>query len=116
MDVINILPSPPHFFRLFFRLALSLLTSTVNANYRRTILERHSLRDFDVDSETGFFPRSPLPQLPETYSIWERALTEANGSLSLGADERDEAILKRPFGEAWRSKITMVSKDLVCLR
>ncbi|KAF8077770.1 Indoleamine 2,3-dioxygenase [Lyophyllum atratum] len=105
MDVINLLPSPPHFFRLFFRLALSLFTSTLNANHRRAIVERRSHSDFDVDSETGFFPTRPLPRLPEMFEIWEHALAEANGNLPLGEDDREEAILRRPLGETWRSGI-----------
>lgn len=109
MDVINLLPSPPHFFRLFFRLALSLFTSTVNANYRRTIVDRRSHIEFDIDTETGFFPKHPLPLLPEAFEAWERALTEANGNLSLGEDDSEEAVSKRQFGEEWRHKIRTVS-------
>lgn len=109
MDAISLLPSPPHLFRLFFRLALSLFTSTMNANCRRALVERRSQIEFDIDAETGFFPRRPLPRLPEPFKIWEQALTEANGNLSLGEDEGEEAISKRPFGEAWRASIRTVS-------
>ncbi|KAF5380984.1 hypothetical protein D9615_004117 [Tricholomella constricta] len=105
MDVINLLPSPPHFFRLFFRLALSLFNSTLHANYRRALVERRSHIEFDIDSETGFFPSRKLPQLPNTFDMWESALAEANGKLCLGDDDREEAIEKRPLGEAWRSSI-----------
>ncbi|KAG5645082.1 hypothetical protein DXG03_007173 [Asterophora parasitica] len=105
MDVIHLLPSPPQFFRLFFRLALSLFTSTLHANYRRALDERRSHMEFDIDSETGFFPPCKLPQLPKTFHIWEHALSEANEILYLKDDDREEAIAKRPLGEAWRSSI-----------
>ncbi|TFK42452.1 Indoleamine 2,3-dioxygenase [Crucibulum laeve] len=104
MDIINVLPSPPQFFHLFFRLSLSMFHSTINANYRRTITER-SPAAFDVDPQTGFFPRQPLPRLPQTFEIWEKALREANENLSLGEDESEEAIAKRPFGEHWRTSV-----------
>jgi len=102
MDVINLLPSPPHFFRLFFRLALSLFNSTFNANHYRTIAERRPHMDFfNLDSETGFFPPQPLPRLPEMFDIWEHALAEANGNLCLGDDDREEANSKRLLGETF---------------
>ena len=108
MDVINLLPSPPHFFRLFFRLAYSLFNSTVNATHRKVVAERRSLVDFDIDVDTGFFPRRPLQRLPAKFEIWERALAEANAYLSLGEDQSDEAMRKRPAGEAWRCNIRAV--------
>lgn len=113
MDFINLLPSPPHFFGLFFRLAISLFKSAVNANHRRTVDVYHSPIDFDIDAQTGFFPRQPLPHLPEQFETWEVALVDANGSLSLGENDSDEAIEKRHFGEAWRSNIASVSGRLV---
>jgi hypothetical protein len=109
MDIINILPSPPHFFRLFFRLAFSLFNSTVNANHRRAIVDRRSHFDFDIDGETGFFPRRPLPHLPQPFEIWEEAFAKAQKTLSLGEDDCEEAVEKRDLGEAWRSNIVMVS-------
>ncbi|KAF8892440.1 Indoleamine 2,3-dioxygenase [Infundibulicybe gibba] len=105
MDIINLLPSPPHFFKIFFKLALSLLNSSFNASHRRTIEAYRSPADFDVDAQTGFFPRHPLPHLPATFSIWETALEEANGNIGLGEDDSEEGLEKRPYGEAWRSKI-----------
>lgn len=113
MDVINILPSPPYFFRLFFRLALSLFNSTVNANYRRTIVDRRSHFDFDIDAETGFFPRRSLPHLPPPFDIWEQALSEANSKLDLGEDDSEDAVGRRHLGEAWRSNIATVSVTLI---
>ncbi|GLB34781.1 putative tryptophan 2,3-dioxygenase [Lyophyllum shimeji] len=105
MDVVNLLPSPPHFFRLFFRLALSLFTSTLHAKHRRAIAERPLLMDFDIDSATGFFPTRPLPRLPDMFGVWEHALAEANVNLCLGEDDREEAIPKRLLGDTWRSRI-----------
>ncbi|KAG6862065.1 hypothetical protein C0995_007195 [Termitomyces sp. Mi166 len=106
MDVINILPSPPHFFRLFFRLATSLLHSTLNTSRRRALLERRlSQGDFDVNSDCGFFPPQQLKRLSGEFNVWEDALAEANNKLALGDDDRDEAITKRPLGEAWRTAV-----------
>lgn len=107
MDIINVLPSPPQFFRLFLTLALSLFNSTINARHRRT-LAGHSPAAFDVDSKTGFFPRQPLPKLPHAFDIWEDALRNANGHLSLGEDESETALAKRAFGERWRDMIQSV--------
>ncbi|KIK08231.1 hypothetical protein K443DRAFT_672725 [Laccaria amethystina LaAM-08-1] len=104
MDIINVLPSPPQFFRLFLTLALSLFNSTINARHRRT-LAGHSPAAFDVDSRTGFFPRQPLPKLPHAFDIWEDALCNANGHLSLGEDESETALAKRSFGAQWREMI-----------
>ncbi|KAG6917932.1 hypothetical protein DXG01_000369 [Tephrocybe rancida] len=104
MDVINILPSPPHFFRLFFRLAMSLLHSTLNTNRRRALLEnRFSQTDFDIHSDSGFFPSRQLDRLPDVFDIWEDALAHANSKLALGEDDSEEAIAKRRQGEDWRS-------------
>ncbi|KAF8636489.1 hypothetical protein AX17_003304 [Amanita inopinata Kibby_2008] len=105
MDIINLLPSPPQFFGQFLRLAFSLLNSALNTNYRRPIHDRHSLVDFNIDYQTGFFPRHPLPHLPSTYELWETALARANGNISLGEDVGPEAIAKHAFGEIWRRQI-----------
>ncbi|KAG6833646.1 hypothetical protein H0H87_002842 [Tephrocybe sp. NHM501043] len=107
MDVINILPSPPHFFRLFFRLAMSLLHSTLNTNRRRrTLLQRGLLQtDYDVHPDSGFFPPQPLDRLPGAFDIWEDALIKANSKLALGDDDREEAIAKRPMGKDWRAAV-----------
>ncbi|KAG5636411.1 hypothetical protein H0H81_008151 [Sphagnurus paluster] len=105
MDVINLLPSPPHFFKLFFRVALSLFNSTLNANYRRALSQHRSQFEFDIDAETGFFPQQQLPRLPAAFDIWEHALAGANDHLSLGEDTGEEALDKRLVGEAWRSNI-----------
>lgn len=109
MDIINLLPSPPHLWRLFFKLAFSLFNSTVNTNRHRAIVEHRSQVHFDIDVDTGFFPRRPLPRLTNEFEIWETALAKANGSLSLGEDQSEIAIKKRAFGESWRSDIRMVN-------
>lgn len=105
MDIINLLPSPPQ----VLRLALSLLNSTVIGNHRRACDGRSAPIDLDVDDETGFFPRKPLPRLPKTFEIWENALTEAAGALSLGEDDSEEAVGKREAGEKWRAVVRSVS-------
>ncbi len=108
MDIVNLLPSPPLFFGQFVRLALSLLKSTVHNNYRRSIQGRYTLVDFDIDSQTGFFPRRPLPRLSDMYEQWEAALDQACQNLCLGADTRPENLEKHAFGDGWRKKIAVV--------
>ncbi|KAJ6531239.1 Indoleamine 2,3-dioxygenase-domain-containing protein [Mycena capillaripes] len=100
MNVIDLLPSPQQ----YFSLAVSLLQSTI-ANSRRTVEKRPSPIDFDVDINTGFFPRQPLPRLRGAFAVWEVALTEAGEKLSLGEDESEEALSKRAAGELWRSQV-----------
>ncbi len=105
MDILTLFPSP----REIYRLALSLLNSTVIQGYHRKVPERRSTAiHFDVDSETGFFPRHALPRLPEPFDMWEMALGEAAEVLSLGEDDSGEALDKRPGGEAWRANIRSV--------
>ncbi|KAK7038110.1 Indoleamine 2,3-dioxygenase [Favolaschia claudopus] len=101
MSVINLLPSPHQ----YYTLAASLLQSTFDNYTRRPIEKRVSPVDFDVDVETGFFPRSPLPRLPGVFDIWEGALSDASDKLSLGEDDSEEALSKRDSGELWRSRV-----------
>ncbi|KAJ7161514.1 Indoleamine 2,3-dioxygenase [Mycena crocata] len=100
MSVIDLLPSPHQ----YFTLAVSMLQSTV-ANNRRVLDKRRSPIDFDVDVNTGFFPRQPLPRLPPAFHVWEVALSEAADKLSLGEDESEAAVAKRATGEHWRSQV-----------
>ncbi|KAJ7940212.1 Indoleamine 2,3-dioxygenase [Mycena leptocephala] len=100
MNVVDLLPSPHQ----YFSLAVSLLQSTV-ANARRPIEKRPCPVDFDVDVNSGFFPRQPLPHLCGAFAIWEVALTEAGEKLSLGEDDSEEALSKRATGELWRSEV-----------
>lgn len=113
MEIVNVLQTPPVFFRLFLKLALYLFHSAVTINYRsrKVVPERPSLpplSSFDVNTATGFFPKQPLPHLPAGYSIWEDALREANNNLILG-DRADEDEAKCKFGEQWRDMINAVS-------
>ncbi|KAJ2934897.1 hypothetical protein H1R20_g2146, partial [Candolleomyces eurysporus] len=103
MDVFNLLPSPPLFFSHFFRLAFSVFHSKVQI--RKLLNQRRSPNAYDISPHTGFFPPEPLPNLPSAFGIWEQALRDANGNLSLGEDESDEALEKRPYGHTWRAKI-----------
>ena len=98
---------------------ISLLNLVGNADFRQlTRSLRASLTqdrnlcqiDFDVDPNTGFFPPQPLPKLPEPFSLWEQAMADAQGRLSLGDDESPEAISKRPAGERWRARVRSVSQ------
>lgn len=57
--------------------------------------------DYDVHPTTGFFPSQPLQKLPSPFSLWEAALEGAQGAVSLGDDESDEALEKRQSGETF---------------
>jgi indoleamine 2,3-dioxygenase len=113
MDIINLLPSPPDLCRLLFKLAFSLFNSTVNTNRNRVIAGHRSLDHFDIDVDTGFFPKKPPPRLTNKFELWEIALAQANGNLSLGKDQSEAAVKKRSFGESWRSDIRMVNALIV---
>lgn len=113
MEIVNVLQTPPVFFRLFLKLALYLFHSAVTINYRpRKVVPEHPplppLTSFDVNTATGFFPKQPLPHLPAGYSIWEDALQEANNNLILG-DRAGEDEDKCNFGQQWRDAIKAVS-------
>ncbi|KAJ7685579.1 Indoleamine 2,3-dioxygenase [Mycena polygramma] len=100
MNVVDLLPSPHQ----YFSLAVDLLQSTI-ANTRRPAQKRRSPVDFDVDINSGFFPRQPLPHLSGAYTIWEVTLKDAGEMLSLGEDDSEEALSKRASGELWRSRV-----------
>jgi len=108
MDVVNVLQTPPIFFRLFVKLALSLFNSTINVSHSKLVPSSPTPSSFDINPRTGFFPPRPLPRLPCAYTIWEAALRDANGNLSLGEDESEDALEKRPFGHQWRANIASV--------
>lgn len=95
------------------RFSLSLLNSTIFAPHRRTVFNHPSLAEFDVDGESGFFPRDPLPPLPRPFDIWEAALNETTERVSLGEDESDAATEKRASSEAWRRTIKSVCRHFV---
>ncbi|KAF7337952.1 hypothetical protein MVEN_02018600 [Mycena venus] len=64
MNVIDLLPSPHQ----YYSLAVSLLQSTVENYTRRPSEKRRTPVDFDVDVNTGFFPRSPLSPLTGAFA------------------------------------------------
>jgi indoleamine 2,3-dioxygenase len=107
MNVIDLFPAPHQ----YFSLAVSLFQTTVTNQCWKPLPEkRRSPVDFDIDVNTGFFPRQPLTRLPSAYAAWEVALSEAAEQLSLGEDDSDEAIAKRASGELWRSRVRSVSE------
>lgn len=114
MDVFSLLPSPPLFFSHFFRLAFSVFQSKVQLR-KYLLSQRRSPNAYDISPHTGFFPPEPLPKLPSAFEIWEVALRDANGNLSLGEDESEEALEKRPYGDAWRKRIDAVRKANLAL-
>ena len=65
--------------------------------------------DFDIDPNTGFFPSKPLPRLPHRFSVWEHAMTDAQGKVSLADDNSQQALAKREAGERWRESVRSVS-------
>ncbi|KAF9527022.1 Indoleamine 2,3-dioxygenase [Crepidotus variabilis] len=105
MELVHILETPPTFLNLFVKLALSLFASILKFHYPKPIQQKRSYTSFDVDSRSGFFPYKPLPKLTGQFLVWEAALDAARGQVSLGEDESDEAIAKRPYGEQWRANI-----------
>lgn len=66
---------------------------------------------FDVDLETGFFPRQPLRALTGEFALWEQTLVQARGVLKLAADRGDEALAKLGEGEQWRQRVRSVSDE-----
>ena len=68
--------------------------------------------DFQISRETGFLPPKPLERLPPAFELWERALADANDTLSLGEDDSEEAVSKREASEQWRQRLREVSTDL----
>ncbi|KAF7295518.1 hypothetical protein MIND_01091800 [Mycena indigotica] len=98
--VIDLLPSPHHYFTLAVDYWQRSATTRKSADRRRVAA------DFDVDViESGFFPRQPLPRLPHAFSVWEQALTDAPDQLSLYEDESEAATAKRVSGESWRAQV-----------
>jgi indoleamine 2,3-dioxygenase len=67
------------------------------------------LQNYDVDSAIGFFPPEPLPRLSGQFELWEHALDDAEGNISLGEDTRECAKAKRPYGVSWRERVRTVS-------
>jgi len=84
---------------------------------------KHSLQPsgttpvFDIDQRTGFMaPRPPVPRLPETWEIWERALdTAVERKIQLG-DKIGLTSAEAADSHCWRNgvlqvRITRISPD-----
>ena len=48
--------------------------------------------EFQISRETGFLPPAPLERLPPAFELWERALADANETLSLEYDSEDSIL------------------------
>lgn len=66
------------------------------------------MENYQVDYATGFFPQEPPPRLSGQFKLWEDALDDAEGKLSLGDDTRASAKAQRPYGETWRERVRNV--------
>ncbi|KAI0295476.1 Indoleamine 2,3-dioxygenase [Russula brevipes] len=66
------------------------------------------MEHYEVDYATGFFPQEPLARLTGQFELWEDALDDAEGNLSLGEDTRASAKAKRPYGETWRARVRTI--------
>ncbi|KAI9466059.1 Indoleamine 2,3-dioxygenase [Lactarius psammicola] len=86
-----------HFFRVLNASVFGLEPSETTTGFK--------LENYDVDYATGFFPPEPLPKLSGQFELWERALDDAEGNISLGEDTRESAKAKRPYGELWRERV-----------
>ena len=64
---------------------------------------------YDVDPETGFFPRLPYRELSGDFAVWEDTLIQARGVIKLSIDKGEEAIAKEADGERWRQRVRSVS-------
>lgn len=109
--VLQLILSPPHAVGTLFDVVLSLYNSYFQSAPRLSSPDRRSPLDFDVDPQTGFFPPTPLPQLPLSFDLWENGLSSAAGHLCLGNDDSEEALSKREFGQMWRDDVSSVSKN-----
>jgi indoleamine 2,3-dioxygenase len=105
MDIVNLLPSP----RKLMRTAISLFNSMAFVlPFRLGQDNKFSTTDFEIDDETGFLPRKPLPHLQGPFGVWEEALREAPNVLSLGEDDSETGLERRCSGEIWRRKVESV--------
>jgi hypothetical protein len=89
---------------------LELITHTFY-NHQRS--HTWDYKDFDMDSDSAFFPRQPLAPLIGSYAIWEAALREAPENLRLGSDISDDALSLRLRGARWRENIRHVGSFTV---
>jgi len=101
------LPAPHHLLRLAVSSlndAFSTLKSFTGPEHARP----RSNAEFEIYTETGFVPKSPLQRLPSSFDFWERALDRAHQDISLGEDDTDAAVAKRASGERWRENVRKV--------
>ena len=110
LQLLNILDTPPTFFNiLLFNILVKFTLSFFASLFAlRSPKPQQHMASFDIDPRTGFFPPKPLPTLSGLFAIWEDALNDARDNLSLGEDDSDQAVAKRPFGEHWRTRIAEV--------
>lgn len=107
MYPVDLLPSPVH-------LVNDLISLLRSASRRVTADAKPNPADFDVNiqTNTGFLPPSPLPNLQKPYDVWEDALSEAQRVLKLGENLPETHTEERAAGEHWRERIRSVSKGL----
>ncbi|KAG6334737.1 hypothetical protein ID866_4355 [Astraeus odoratus] len=102
MSTIHLLPS---FFQWVH--SPSSLLRSFQASQRTSPVAQPSPADFDVNiqTNTGFLPASPLPELPGPYHEWESVLSEAQQVLKLGENLPDAPSEERIAGELWRERV-----------
>lgn len=101
--------SPVHMVtRLFDSMDLNALRT---ARSEAAVPQAFSSVSFDVDLETGFFPRQPLRALTGEFALWEQTLVQARSVVKLAADRGDEALAKLGEGEQWRQRVRSVSDE-----
>ncbi len=99
--------SPVHMVtRLLDSMDLNTLRTTLSES---TVQQTFSSVSYDVDLETGFFPRQPLRALDGEFALWEQTLVEARNVLKLAVDRGEEALAKAGEGEQWRQRVRSVS-------
>lgn len=99
--------SPVHMVtRLLDSMDLNTLRTSLSES---TIQQTFSSVSYDVNLETGFFPRQPLRALESEFMVWEQTLVQARNVLKLTVDRGEEALAKAGEGEQWRQRVRSVS-------
>ena len=101
------LPAPHHLLRLAVS-SLNDVFSTLKTYTGPESAKARSNAEFEIYTQTGFIPRSPLRRLPASFDFWEIALERAHHDISLGEDDTDAAVSKRVSSEKWRENIRKV--------
>lgn len=109
MNYSNILPNSSELSSLMQPLRNSLRQLSGQPTRDRVL----PLREYDIDPVLGFFPPTALSRLGGEHVMWEAALDDAKGKVSLGEDTRAEAKAKRAYSELWRARVRAVSRVLV---